>query len=178
MILTEQLIWQYIDKASSILSECSADFVKPYIINVKISRARSFFGRVTTTPMGIKIDVSSVFNEITDPDLFDERLTSCMIHELIHTIPGCMNHKGPFQHQAYLVNKRYPQYKIQTSTYGSDYGIQTIEKPDRYIVRCFNCGYEWRYKIKPRIWADINKSTSRYRCSCGGKRFIGKYIGS
>lgn len=178
MVLTEQLIWEYIDKASSILSECSPKYVEPHIISVKISRARSFFGRVTTTPCGAKIEVSSVFNEIPTYELFDERLTSCMIHELIHTMPKCMNHGSQFQYQAYLVNRKYPQYKIQTSTYGSDYGIPTIEKPDRYIVRCYNCGYEWRYKIKPRVWKDVNKPTSTYRCSCGGKRFIGKYIGT
>lgn len=166
MQLTENLIYEYIDKASDILETCCDSYQKPVISSVKISRARSYWAVVKYTGYGsFQIRVSDVFNEIPKYQDFNKRLTSCMIHELIHTIPGCMNHGDSFKSVASLVNRSFPEYEIRTSTDVSTVGISVeSSRPDRYVVKCKNCNIEWRYKRRPTWWEYIRL------CECNSCR--------
>ena len=180
MTISKGLVKEYICKASSVLEECCPDFERPENLIIELTWAKSFWAKVSMPyPNTVKIRVSEVFNQISEHDMFERRLTSCMIHELIHTIPGCMNHQGPFKHQAYLVNKKYPQYEIQRATSMENYGIEKTKTrlPYKYQVTCTRCGAISKYKRRPGIWNYVNKGFSPYKCCrCGGSSFYGDAI--
>lgn len=74
-----------------------------------------------------------------------------------------MNHGSKFQRICYLVNKKYPQYRLQTATGAEDFGIQLDEPTPKYKIICRCCGKEYLYQRKPKL--NINM----YKCSKCGK---------
>ena len=178
MKLTEALIEQYIDDAKVILSRCYLSFVPPTFVKITISKARGYWAQIKHVSGNYyELRVSDVFNEITDEHLFHKRLLSCMIHELIHTIPRCWNHGAVFKKIANLVNRYYPEFDVQTGTEGSAFGIAEEVRPYKYIVRCENCGSESKYYRKPKIWQYLNKKNSPYTCcKCGRSKFTGTIL--
>ena len=175
MKLTEKLIEQYIEDAKVIISRCYSSFVPPIIVKITISRARSYWAQIKHVHDNYyELRVSNVFNEISDEHLFHKRLMSCMIHELIHTMPSCWNHGKVFKKMAALINRYYPEFDVQTGTVGEAFGIQDDALVIRYIVKCANCGAESKYQRKPKIWQYINKKNSPYSCCrCGRSKFTG-----
>ena len=175
MKLTEALIEQYIDEAKIIISRCYPSFVPPTIVKITISRARSYWAQIKHVNGNCyELRVSNVFNEIADEYLFHKRLMSCMIHELIHTMPKCWNHGTMFKRMAALINRYYPEFDVQTGTVGEAFGIKEDVRVIRYVVKCANCGAESKYVRKPKIWQYINKKNSPYTCCrCGRSKFVG-----
>ena len=153
MKLTEALIEQYIDEAKIIISRCYPSFVPPTIVKITISRARSYWAQIKHVNGNCyELRVSNVFNEIADEYLFHKRLMSCMIHEVIHTMPKCWNNGTMIKRMAALINRYYPEF----------------------VVKCANCGAESKYVRKPKIWQYINKKNSPYTCCrCGRSKFVG-----
>lgn len=176
MILTQELIREYINKAQMICEECIRDFEMPIIEEVNVSKAQSYWAQVRR--VGYKtfsIRVSNVFNLIEDEQDAENRLLSSMTHELIHTQPGCMNHLKPFQIMANRINRKYPQLSVSTGVTAESIGLHIPEKPDKYHVICTKCGAVSKYKRRPDIWNYINKKHSPYRCTtCENDSFIGK----
>ena len=175
MKLTEALIEQYIDDAKIIISRCYPSFVPPIVVKITISKARSYWAQIKHVGDNYyELRVSNMFNEITEEHLFYNRLMSCMIHELIHTIPRCWNHGRIFQQYAQKINLYFPEFNISTSTSGEELGIIEDVRIIKYVVTCYNCGAESKYMRKPKIWKYINKETSPYICNkCGQSKFVG-----
>ena len=85
-----------------------------------------------------------------------------MVHELIHTIPGCNNHGPNFKRYAGLINRHYPEYNVSTY-YTSDSdeteNIADTKKP-KYVVTCENCGAKTYFYRKCKTLDIIS------RCTC------------
>ena len=146
MQLTEALIEQYIEDAKIIIGRCYLPFVPPTIVKITISKARSYWAQIKHVNGNYyELRVSNVFNEITDEHLFHKRLMSCMIHELIHTMPKCWNHGVVFKKMAALINRYYPEFDVQTGTVGEAFGIKEDTRVIHYVVKCVNCGAESKY---------------------------------
>ena len=102
-----------------------------------------------------------------------------IMHELIHSINGCMNHRTKFQNVARHVNSSYSQYHIAThsqcSNYTNIYRKELKQKRDeKYVVNCFNCNQEWRYSRETKLIKALKKEpfTERFTCPyCGHKQF-------
>ena len=85
-----------------------------------------------------------------------------MVHELIHTIPGCNNHGPNFKRYAELINRHYPEYNVSTYyTPDSDEteNIANIKKP-KYVVTCENCG------VKTYFYRKCKTLDILSRCTC------------
>ena len=85
-----------------------------------------------------------------------------MVHELIHTIPGCNNHGPNFKKYAGLINRHYPKYNVSTYyTPDSDEteNIANIKKP-KYVVTCENCGAKTYFYRKCKTLDILS------RCTC------------
>ena len=175
MQLTEALIEQYIEDAKIIIGRCYQSFVPPTIVKITISKARSYWAQIKhVNGNHYELRVSDVFNKITEEHLFHKRLMSCMIHELIHTMPECWNHGVMFKKMAAVINHYYPEFDVQTGTVGEAFGIKEDTYVIRYVVKCVNCGAESKYVRKPKIWQYINKKNSPYACCrCGKSKFTG-----
>ena len=155
-----------LDFANSVLKEVYSSYKKPIIVNVKYSKARSYWAQVRRRGEDMyELIISNVFESIPSEDVARNRFTSSMIHEMIHTIPGCWDHRSKFQRLCRLVNYKYPQYNLQTSTSVEDVGLVEPLKTPRYLVTCKHCGYTYNYMRKPRY--DLDK----YVCKCGHSTF-------
>jgi len=137
------------------------------------SRAKRRWGRCEKHRDCYEIQINSL--------LLDERnslngLKNTIIHELLHTISGCMNHGDKWQNFAEKVNHVY-KYGISRCNSYEEKGICNevideinretslkLEKQPTYIIRCEKCGHEYvRHKLTKSI-----TNTSGYRCGVPG----------
>ena len=151
--------------------------IEKFVVN---SRAKSRFGQCgyNTKTKKYRIEICS--------DLLDEEcnvmaLRETIFHELIHTLPNCMNHGKEFKKYAEKINKAYLTNITRCSTseekYGAVYAKKVAErnkstkktKPrSQYELWCENCNKirasGW-YKITPKWY----KNPENYHCGvCGG----------
>ncbi len=103
--------------------------------------------------------------------LLDERipeieLKNTIVHEILHTCKGCMNHGNTWKRNANLMNKKYGYRLTRVRTCKEFTKIVEEEQPYKYIVRCTKCGYEYKRRKKSRLIEHINEFTCG---NCGGK---------
>lgn len=163
---TEAQLQAAIDNGNSCLYSVYPNYVEPGNINFIFTKAQSYWANIcqsTGKAIGkhkdFVIRIGSLFNLISDEDLRIHRLNECMIHELIHTIPGCNNHGRKFKQLASRINLKYPKYNIQTQTGVENYGITIAEQPKKYKIVCSHCGKTYYYTKKPKY------SINEYQCS-------------
>lgn len=98
-------------------------------------------------------------------DSGEQLIKSVIAHELVHTLPGCMNHGRRFHEKGNLV-KRLMGYTIDTKADvdGSAYFRKYLPKTN-YMLKCDNCGNE----ISKPTLSDPVKNPFKYRCpKCRG----------
>ena len=90
-------------------------------------------------------------------------LQQTILHELLHTAPGCMDHTGTWKRYAGLLNRTYG-FSIRRASAAEDLGAPEDPRV-RYRFRCEGCGAEQlRYRA-----CNFTRHPERYRCSrCGG----------
>ena len=92
----------------------------------------------------------------------DFEIEKTMVHELIHTIPGCSNHGPNFKRYAGLINRHYPEYNV--STYYTPDSAETENiadtKKPKYVVICETCGTKTYFYRKCKTLDIIS------RCTC------------
>lgn len=104
---------------------------------------------------------------LVDDAASDKALKETILHELCHTVDGCMNHQKKWKETVAKLNERYG-YNIKTADTAADKGLESIEpeKVVKYEFKCGGCG-----QIVQRSRA--SKFTKYYRvytCRiCGGK---------
>lgn len=171
MTLTTEFIWEQIRTADEIMHECFPKYQTPTYTDIKISKARSFWAQIKYISEGTySLKVSNVFEEIADEEVMKIRLISCMLHELVHTLPKCFNHGKYFKKACAVINTKFPGYNLQRATSMSEYNIVNEPKPIKYIMSCGHCGATWNYRRKPNI-TNMKVMNASYRCACGAADF-------
>lgn len=128
------------------------------------TRAKSRWGQCRTVPGGYSININSILLD----DRNDEKgLKETILHELLHSCKGCMNHGDNWKRMARKVNQAYG-YNIKRTDSVSDKGVQSETMLPRkarevnYKVICLDCG-----KIYTRAKASkLITHTNCYRCGC------------
>ena len=151
--------------------ECQADLisidipygrVKLWVINYR-SKAR--WGLCKKRPDGyFEIEIAEA---LLQDGVSDIAAKNTIIHELLHTCPGCLKHTGRWKMYADKVNRLLPQYHIKRITSTEEKGVEDRRKTPvyRYILRCAACGKE----IKRQKKTAVVEHPEYYRCKCGGK---------
>ena len=100
-------------------------------------------------------------------DVDDQAVKDTIVHELLHTIPGCFKHTGKWKQYANTINRLLPQYKIKRGSSYEEKGLEDLRpKPQcRYILKCLRCGSEIG---RQRMSAAV-EHPEHYRCKCGGR---------
>ena len=110
--------------------------------------------------------VISVSERLLHSDVSDVSAMDTIIHELLHTVPGCSNHGAKWKHYAEVVNSAYPQYHIKRTATFEDKGVVPDPVSYKYKIFCIKCGASSYY-------ARCTKAVrfpSLYKCSrCGGE---------
>lgn len=126
------------------------------------TRAKKRWGQCKRTPEGYYININSV--------LLDERnsengLMETIIHEILHTCNGCMNHGAEWQRLAEEVNRVYG-YKVKRTNSAEEKGMDMALVTDmykiayKYALECTNCHHVYQYARAGKVV----KNPSRYRC--------------
>ena len=132
-------------------------------------RAHKRWGQCKEIPGGYEININA--------DLLDERnseqgLENTIIHELLHSCKGCMNHGENWTNLANIVNYELG-YNIKRTSTAEEKGIKfetqakpQMESENEYILKCCCCGCE----IHRQRMSKAIKNPEQYRCGrCGGK---------
>ncbi len=98
-------------------------------------------------------------------DVDIQKAKDTIVHELLHTLPGCMDHSTKWKAMAQKVNRSLPGYRIQRTTSREEKGI-TNSQESRYLLRCSGCGRETpRNRMSPLV-----QHPGSYRCAvCHGE---------
>lgn len=154
---------------NNLFNECMAEArsigIQPgNIVSVTVNtRAKSRWGQAKRTGSVYSINIS---DRILADELDDMAAKNTIMHEILHTCPGCMNHGPEWKRMADKVNKAYPAYNIQRTTSCADKGVAPAPaRADRWEVKCVECGHSYKYKR----WSKVCENPSGYRCGkCHG----------
>ena len=136
--------------------------VKLWIVNC---RAKARWGLCKKRSDGyFEIEIAEA---LLKDDVDDIATKNTIIHELLHTCPGCLKHTGRWKQYADKVNRLLPQYSIKRTTSAEEKGVAVRRKEPvyRYCLKCSNCGKEILRQKKTAVI----EHPERYRCKCGGK---------
>ena len=104
--------------------------------------------------------------EVADRLLNAEEISikTTIIHEILHTVKGCMNHGPEWKRVANIMNRKYG-YNIKRTTSEEEKGLEVDWDAFKYIVKCKKCGHTFGYTRKTKCIQYI----SQYRCAaCKG----------
>lgn len=172
MEITRDVVNEALCIAVNTLKECYPEFNYQPFTKVTIKKSSSFWGRVRVDSNGrFSLTISKVFEEI--PESFKPmiKLIGTSIHELIHTVPGCLNHGEKFKHIASCVNNRYPEYDVRRIHSLSSFGININNMGYKYVVECPNCGNKVYYKKRP-YFVEFLEDCTCGRCGGGHLKFF------
>ncbi len=93
-----------------------------------------------------------------------ELLRVTLVHELLHTCPGCRNHGPRWKAWAQRVQEVLG-YRIQRTVPVEGAAEPLRHEEVKYVLECQSCGARiGRMRLSKAV-----KSPWRYRCPCGGK---------
>ena len=100
-----------------------------------------------------------------------EEVHNTIMHEVIHSLPGCMNHGEKWKYAANRVNHFYEFPKIKRcmtldDTKHGDYISSTF----KYIIECQGCHSKHRFMRESKTVRACK--AGRAQCSCGSKNFL------
>ena len=93
----------------------------------------------------------------------DRMILQTLVHEVLHTCPGCANHGPRWKSWAERMNRAYG-YHISRTDSPDRLGLPD-EGPARYLLVCTRCGAE----IGRSRRSAVVQHPERYRCRCGGR---------
>lgn len=145
--------------------ECTCGITTGTIVNVTLNyRAKNRFGQCKRNVDGT---YELNFNHlIFDDKANDNAVMETIIHEILHTCKGCMNHGKEWKRLANIVKEK-TGYEITRCGSYSDFGIDSPikERKKNYVFKCEKCGQ----KIVRQRMSDFVKRYDKYRCGiCGG----------
>lgn len=129
--------------------------------NLELSNAAKEMGRCTKEIVGFTIRISKYIKDSAEKDLMDT-----LVHEVLHTVPGCFNHGAQWKAAADRMNKAY-NYDIERLSTASVANLTDEHRAilKRYVIKCHDCGHEIYRQRKSKL---VN-FPELYTCGCGGE---------
>lgn len=161
----------YANRVEEILNELGIPFVHPMQIDVNY-RARRW---------GQCCHENGIYTMNISATLLDERndetgLLQTLLHEYLHTCPGCLNHGQTWKRYAAIVYQK-TGINIERTTSAADKGIVVDLRPVRshekkYYIECLKCGHVFTRERK----SDLVKYPQLYHHNkCGGALRVTTY---
>ena len=98
----------------------------------------------------------------------DMEVKDTIIHEMLHTCPGCMDHGYEWKRRADRVNRMLGYHVSRTASSKRllEAGVKDMRESYKYALECVDCGNQFKY----RRWCASLENPSRYRCGkCHGE---------
>lgn len=90
-----------------------------------------------------------------------------IVHELIHTCPGCMNHGYEWKRRGDRVSRMlgYDVCRLRDIDTLNNWGVEVKQETYKYALVCNDCGNQYKQKR----WSKSLENPSKYRCGkCHG----------
>ena len=137
------------------------------IRGVKVNtRAKSRLGRCTKKNSRCEdaYYIIEICSDLLDDSMPDKTAETTMLHELLHTCDGCMNHGYRWQALANKVNNTYG-YNVKRTTSYEEAGIKDMRiRTAKHKIVCEKCG-KAVYRMRE---SKLTKYPNCFRCQCGG----------
>lgn len=158
MRVTLSAVEEAINNGNKILKEVYPLFTYPHFHKIVVRKAHSYWGNIRVRNGSYELHISKLIESIPDEKMAYKALNDTVIHELIHTIPGCFNHGDKFVSIANKVNKMYSGYNVKIKNSTSEYGFRyKKENKYKYLFHCNTCGNEVCYMRAPKY--DVSEYT-------------------
>jgi predicted SprT family Zn-dependent metalloprotease len=155
-----RLLWETMQEAMSLFIPIGN--IKNDVV---ISTALSRWGQCRKVGLnGFEISISKHLLENGE----DHKVKQTLMHEILHTAPGCFNHGATWKRYGSQVNRIYG-YDISRTTSAANLGVDSPKVANaKYTIQCCSCGVEiHRTKATP-----VTKNPEKYRCKCGGNLVV------
>lgn len=111
-------------------------------------------------------------SQLMSDDMDYEATMNTVIHEFLHAGKNRMCHTGEWKRLADLVNREYPQFHITRCTSAEEKGVAERVRTYGYIVKCPECGREYKYQRAGRVVKALRRNANSCHCVCGNDRLI------
>lgn len=142
------------------------------IVDVSINtRAKSRFGQCRYNKIAgtYAINISKF---ILDDDVDNKAVMETIIHEILHTVEGCMNHGKKWKSLGKIIEREFGYCITRTSDYNKfseslekKMEVERATKKSNYVFKCAGCGQT----IHRERMSKFVKYYRHYKCGiCGG----------
>lgn len=166
-------LYDCLNAAEEIMENCFADFNRVDFTSIELTRARYYYGQVRYNRKShtYALRVSRpIFSSFDSAEHMRKKLTNTLIHELIHTCPGCLNHGVNFKRRCLQLHQ-LTGIEVERATAFEDIegldaaALRAQKRQARYEVYCPHCQRVIAERTK---YSKVCSQLSRYRCSkCG-----------
>ena len=139
---------------------------------IRFSKATSWYGQCQQNRIyqgrryPFRISISEYHLESSE-----RAIRNTLIHELLHTCPGCLNHGPKWKAYARIVQLRLGYQivraggdKDKDSALAQAHRQKREARTVKYLLSCSQCGQEFpRYRV-----SNLVLHPEKYRCKCGG----------
>ena len=98
-----------------------------------------------------------------------EEIHCTIMHEVIHSVPECMDHGSKWKKIASEVNANYNFLPIKTTNSYDDWA-EITQGSYRYFAKCDNCGYTYKWIRASKYYYACKSGNAR--CKCGSDKFV------
>jgi len=129
-----------------------------YVLN---TRAKKRMGQCRSKIKNVyyEIELSKNYMDIYAKQNNFSEIKNTIIHEMLHTLPNCMNHGNQWQSYANTVNRKLG-YKISRLASVDNEVKQEMVQKAKYHVICNECGQIYYHNRKTKYFDVLD------RCSC------------
>ena len=164
-----QWLWEERDKLIDIGIPVSSNICP----EIRFSKATSWYGQCQQNKVfqgkryRFQISISEYHLQSSE-----RAIRNTLIHELLHTCPGCLNHGPKWKNYTAFVQKRLGYNIVRSGgDKDKDSAMEQMREEKRagyrtkYLLVCTRCGQEIvRYRR-----SSVVLHPEKYRCKCGGK---------
>ena len=156
------------------IQECNAVGIKTgKIVDITVNTRAKRWGQARRLPNGtytININANLVRDSVSDKAIMDT-----LVHEVLHTCEGCMNHGARWKYYATIMNRAYG-YNIKRCTSAEEKGLNTSAQISsaNYAIKCESCGHVYTYQRAGKAVQLIRNYgyNSGCRCACGSRKLV------
>lgn len=136
--------------------------------NSRVLGMCTYIGTLDEIPR-YKITINKAYLQNSDP----QSVHDTIVHEVLHSIPGCMNHGEKWSYYARQFMTALPQFNISRCTNNegfNNYLKKAMETQAKYTIICKKCGARF-YKTRKSQWMDYLMRGGKccaYHRNCGG----------
>lgn len=166
----QQYLWEVTVECMRELDALNIPYGKVHEVTIN-TRAKRRWGQCQKRNGVYRINIS---DRLLGENVSKDALKHTVIHELLHTVPNCMNHREPWKAVADKVNKAYG-YNIKRCTSSEEKGLDDTDVEEtrrrtstiKHLFKCTGCGQQ----IERVRESKFTRNPQNYRCGKCGSRF-------